>query len=137
MPGHAFDRARRSAERAREQQQSKEMVQAEIGDRNEDARILRKSIAEFYGSKFPGQFDASVQGTTVTVIKEAGESALKIDLLPGEKFKLSGGNGPGAFGADLALNMGEVRHLQMMDTLEDWFEISILQACSGLLVLDP
>ncbi len=68
--------------------------------------------------------DATVQGSTVTLIKKAGGSALQIDLLPAEKFKLSGGSGPGGFGADLAVNMGEVRQEEMMDALEDWLEIS-------------
>ena len=126
MPRHAFDLARRSAERAREQQPSQQSAQAETGDRDEDARILRKSIEVFYAPKFPAQFDAGVQGSTVTVTKKAGGSALKIAVLPLEKFKLSGGSGPGGFGADLAVNMSEVSEDEMMDTLEDWFDISHL-----------
>jgi hypothetical protein len=126
MPRHAFDLAQRSAERAREQQPSKQNARAEAGDRDEDARILRKSIEVFYGSRFPAEFDAAVQGSTVTVTKKAGKSALKIEVLPMEKFKLSGGSGPGGFNADLAVNMNEVSEDEMMDTLEDWFNISHL-----------
>jgi hypothetical protein len=58
------------------------------------------------------------------VTKKAGKNAFAIEVLGAEKFKLSGGSGPGGFGADLAVDMGEVSEQEMMDALEDWFNIS-------------
>lgn len=128
MPGdnsqHKFDFAARSAWRQRENEQPERRPQDALDERNGEATDLNGAIGEFYGRKFPGQFDRSVKGPVVTVTKKAGGSALKIEVLANDKFKLSGGSGPGGFGADVAVNMSEVTEEEMMDTLEDWFDIA-------------
>jgi hypothetical protein len=119
-----FNFAKRSAERARAQQQSERKAQPKVSERAEDAQGLAKSINKFYEAKFSNQFETSARGPTVTVTKKAGRSAFTIELLGTDKFKLSGGSGPGGFGADLAVDMSEVSEEEMMDALEDWFNIS-------------
>jgi hypothetical protein len=122
--GRVYDLARRSAERARENAEGGRKALAGDDVRRADALALSSAINEHYGQIFPDQFDQSLHGSTVTVTKKAGGSALKIDVLGDDKFKLSGGSGPAGFNADLAVSMSEASLEEMEDTLEDWFNIS-------------
>ncbi len=119
-----LDLAKRSAERAREKEQQEREAQTSMDNRRDEAAALHEQIAQFYGPKFPGQFDLTLQGVVITVTKKAGGSSLKIEVLADDKFKLSGGAGPGGFGADVAVSMGEVTEAEMEDTLDDWFSIA-------------
>ena len=124
--GRTFDLAARSAERAREKAEADRRAATGADARRMDASALSNAINEHYGRKFPGQFDQSLHGSTVTITKKAGGSSLKIEALGSGKFKLSGGAGPGGFGADVAVSMDEVSTKEMEDTLEDWFNIGAL-----------
>jgi hypothetical protein len=121
---YQFDLEKRSRERARENTKEEHPVATENGDREREARALSDAIQTFYGARFPGHFEQSLQLSTVTLTKSGGGSALKIEVLGDDKYKLSGGSGPGGFGADVAVNMSEVSKEEMEDTLEDWFRIA-------------
>jgi hypothetical protein len=120
----SFDLQTRSESRAREKTATQNNATVDVKGRAREAQALRAAINDYYGSRFPSQFDQSLDGCTLTVTKKAGASSLKIEAMGNNQYKLSGGSGPGGFGMDLAIIEDEASKETMMDELEDWFNIA-------------
>jgi hypothetical protein len=119
-----FDFEKRRKEKLQTNQQEADGLENETTTLASEAQELSASINRYYGPKFHGQFDHSISGSTITVTKKGGGSTLKIEVLGKEKFKLSGGSGPGGLNADVGQSMSDVSKEDMMDTLDEWFSIA-------------
>jgi hypothetical protein len=122
-PMSEFDFEKRRQERLQGKQRETGSSKNDAAALAAAAQKLSESISRYYGARFRDHFDQSMKGPTITLTKKGGGTTLTVEVLGKEKFKLSGGSGPGGLGADVGQSMGEVGQEDMMDTVDEWFDI--------------
>ena len=125
MAEYVFDVAKRIQGRARDRQKIRDEQQAQSNQLIQEVQSLSQALNTYYGEKYPGGFDHTIENASVILKKKAGGSTLTIEVLGDKKYKVIGGGGAGGFSTERL--KGKVQELlkdAMLDQVEDWFNIA-------------